>query len=287
MLEQLMKIYAASQGLNDSLADEAASSSEDNGIHSLEFGGSLCTISEVSGTNGEPVALAVCPCATLSPDDASDEFSSALRRITELGLFAIPIYSGGKHILGMMTRLELPEISDKIFLNWMEKLESMCRTAVTNDAMIPSREPMGNETLRSLFEKAGAPLDGNKENCFWRLALPQGVIFLECDPYTGLARMRSLALERKPSSDELCAISEFNLGLSGQAWLMPQNDLVWYCSPLPVFSMKESYLNTAISLHLENLQDVHICMSEIQKKVACTSEDLQEPLYHLMHSIRV
>ena len=148
----------------------------------------------------------------MSPDDASDEFSSALRRITELGLFAIPIYSGGKHIIGMMTRLELPEISDKIFLNWMEKLESMCRTAVTNDAMIPSREPMGNETLRSLFERAGAPLDGNKENCFWRLALPQGVIFLECDPYTGLARMRSLALERKPSSDELCAISEFNLG---------------------------------------------------------------------------
>ena len=43
MLEQLMKIYAASQGLNDSLADEAAFSSEENG--------------SIPSNSGDPYAL--------------------------------------------------------------------------------------------------------------------------------------------------------------------------------------------------------------------------------------
>ena len=292
MLEHLMKTYALAQGLDTELAEEAGDAREDGGVYSLGFGNALCTFSEECGARGESSALAVCHVRTISAGDSDEEFIAAVRRITGLGLSAVPIFSEEGLSLGLMARLGLAGISDAAFLDWMNDLERMCRSAFGEvETMLPAqREAVGSGPLRMLFEAAGAPLEDTGENLFWRLALPQGVIFLECDPWSGQARLRSLAAGREPSAEELRTMLAFNLGLSGKGWLLEQSGLVWYCSPLPVPSVEEAGqsapgLAQAIALHLENSRDVSSCLAEGRKDTG--ADGPADMLFHLMHSLRV
>lgn len=299
MLEHLMKTYARAQGLNDTLAGNAGDAGEDGGVYSLGFGGTLCMISEENDAQGTSAALALCHLRSMPAGTADEELAAAIAQLAGLSLLAVPVYAEEAQSFGLMMRLELPGISDAAFLDWMNDVERMCRSMSGDEAHMPParEEPAGGGPLRALFEAAGAPLEDNGEHLFWRLALPQGVIFLECDPQSGQARLRSLAAARKASAEELRAMLAFNLGLAGRGWLTEQSGLVWYCSPLPVPSPASSAacgdktgqaasgLAHVLALHLENTRAAAACFAEKQEKADAASP--ADPQFHLIHSIRV
>lgn len=281
-----MKTYALSQGLNAAMSDEIKNAKEDDGVYTLGFDDILCTLSEESDAKGNPLAIAACHLAVIPNGYPPEVFTEAFNRITELGLFSIPVGSE-EGALGLLCRLELSGISDEVFLDWMNDLERICRSAAHKEKdTIPVPEiSAGNGYVRTMFEDAGISLDGDETTRFWRLHLPQGVAFLECDFSSGRSRLRSLVAERKPAVEELHFMTAFNLGLAGKGWLMCQTGLIWYCTQMPLLPVQPSDLTTLFSLHFENCGDIAACFTD--QKEAQKPEPDDDLVHHLLNSVRI
>lgn len=297
MLEPLMRNYARVQGLDAALAEEIGNAREDGGIYALSFGDVICTLSEESSDDGGLDALALCHLRTFTTGNDTEELAVCVTNLAKSWLFAIPVYVGETHSVGFAARLKLAGISDAAFVDWINMLEWLCRNAIVPESerlSLPPTAlalPAGNGDLRSLFNAANAPLDGDAETCFWRLVLPQGVIFLENDPQSGNARLRSRVAASLPDPDQLQVALAFNLGLAGKAWLTCLNGLMWLCTPVTPSAVATSSMTGAeeilriMGLHLENQRDVAACFAGEKKEDEM--EGPADPLYHLTHSVRI